>query len=94
MRKGIKVVTGMLAGLFILGAGMQAEAGFNLGKALGNIGVKTNVPAVGNSGAGMTLHASCDLPYAYIRRIRHGHPDRRRPDYFVRIRCTYVWKNR
>lgn len=66
MRKGIKVVTGMLAGLFILGAGMQAEAGFNLGKALGNIGVKTNVPAVGNSGAGMTLHASCDLPYANI----------------------------
>ena len=45
MRKGIKVVTGMLAGLFILGAGMQVEAGFNLGKAFGNVGVKANVPA-------------------------------------------------
>lgn len=61
MRKGIKVVTGMLAGLFILGAGMQVEAGFNLGKAFGNVGVKANVPAakdsvptVGNSGVGMT----------------------------------------
>ena len=73
MRKGIKVVTGMLAGLFILGAGMQVEAGFNLGKAFGNVGVKANVPAakdsvptVGNSGVGMTIRASCDLPYANI----------------------------
>lgn len=73
MRKGIKVVMGMLAGLFILGAGMQVEAGFNLGKAFGNVGVKANVPAakdsvptVGNSGVGMTIRASCDLPYANI----------------------------
>lgn len=80
MRKKL-IVTSVLASLLIVGAGMQAEAGVNLGKILGGVVVTDNAPTQGSGPvvgtetkgpqvdtheSGATIRTVCDLPYAHV----------------------------